>query len=131
MLVESDKLTQSLGAQQGHITVGHQHGAGNRSLCVQGVQANLNSATGTGNFVLINNGHVGVESEHMLSDLVALVAYHHGEAFGVQVASRSNGVLHHGAATNTVHDLRGCGLHARASAGGENNHRGGCQFSIH
>ena len=131
LLVESDKLAQSLRTQQGHIAIGHQHGTRDGGLRIQSIQADLNGATGAGDFVLVNDGHVGVESEHVLGDLVALVAHHYSEAFRVQVTGRGNGVLHHGAATNTVHDLGGCGLHARASAGGENNHRGGCQFSVH
>ena len=117
--------------QQGHIAVGHQHGARDGGLRIQGVQADLNGAAGAGDFVLVNDGHVGVESKHVLSNLVALVTHHNSKTLRVQVASRSNGVLHHGTTTNTVHDLRGCGLHARTSAGGENNHCRGCQFSIH
>jgi len=32
----------------------------------------------------------------MLSNIIALVAYHNSEAFRVQVTGRGNGALHHG-----------------------------------
>ena len=129
--MESNQLTQSLGAQQRNVAVGHQDGARNRSLRIQSVQTDLNSAAGTGNLILVNNGYFRIKSEDVLSNLIALVAHHNSKALGVQVTCRGNSVLHHGTTTNTVHNLGGSGLHARTSACSENNHCRGCQFSIH
>ena len=130
-LMESNQLTQGLSAQQRNIAVGHQDGAGDGCLRIQSVQTDLNSAAGTRNLILINDGYLRVKRKHMLSDLIALVAYHNSEALRVQIACSSDSVLNHGSTTNAVHDLGGRGLHARTSACGENDYCRGCQFSVH
>ena len=130
-LVEGNQFAQSLGAQQRNIAVGHQDGAGDGCLRIQGVQTDLNSAAGTRNLILINDGYLRVKRKHMLSNLIALVTYHNSEALGVQIACSSDSMLNHGSTTNAVHDLGGSGLHARTSACSENDHCRGCQFSVH
>ena len=130
-LVEGNQFAQSLGAQQRNIAVGHQDGAGDGCLRIQSVQTDLNSAAGTRNLILINDGYLRVKRKHMLRDLIALVAYHNSEALRVQIACSSDSVLNHGSTTNAVHDLGGRGLHARTSACGENDYCRGCQFSVH
>ena len=115
------------GRSRGTVAVGHQDGAGDGCLRIQSVQTDLNSAAGTRNLILINDGYLRVKRKHMLRDLIALVAYHNSEALRVQIACSSDSVLNHGSTTNAVHDLGGRGLHARTSACGENDYCRGCQ----
>ena len=129
--VEGNQFAQGFGAQQRNIAVGHQDGAGDGCLRIQGIQTDLNRATSTRSLVLINDGYLRVKCKHMLSDLIALVAYHNSEALGVQISCSSDSMLNHGSTTNAVHDLGGSGLHARTSACSENDHCRGCQFSVH
>ena len=129
--VEGNQFAQSLGAQQRNITVGHQDGAGDGCLRIQGIQTDLNRATSTRNLILINDGYLRVKCKNVLSNLIALVAHHNSKALRVQIACSSDSVLNHGSTTDAVHDLGGSGLHARTSACGENDHCRGCQFSVH
>lgn len=113
--MESNQFTQGLGAQQGDVAVGHQNGTGNGFLSIQSVQTDLNSAAGTGNLILVNDGYFRIESQNVLSNLIALVAHHNSKTLRIQIAGSGDSVLHHGTTTNTVHNLGGSGLHTRTA----------------
>ena len=130
-LVEGNQFAQSLGAKQRNIAVGHQDGAGDGCLRIQSAQTDLNSAAGTRNLILINDGYLRVKRKHMLSNLIALVAHHNSKTLRIQITGSGDSMLNHGTTTNAVHDLGGSGLHARTSACSENDHCRGCQFSVH
>ena len=113
--VECDEFAEGFGPQQGHVPVGDEHGTFHKALLIECEQPHFNSPPGSGDVVLVYDGDVLVEGEYMLSDFIALVAYHNSETFGGEVSGGSNGVLHHGAPTNAVHHLGSCGFHAGTS----------------
>ena len=121
-LVSGDQLAQGGRLQQGHVAVGHQHGAlGGGDL----VEAALHGAAGARHVVLVSDGDLGGVLGEMRGDAIALVAQDHDELGGAG-ALRGGDRMHEKRSTpDLVEDLRCTGLHARPGTGGQDDDSGG------
>jgi hypothetical protein len=88
----------------------------------EGLERDLDRASGAGNVVLVDDRHVGVEAEDGAGDRLALVA-HDGEDVGrLQRCRGGEHVADQRDPADLVQDLRTLRLHARSLTGGENDY---------
>ncbi len=126
-LVHRDELVQHLRAEQGHVAVGDDDGAG--EVVGQGLEAALDGSARALDVVLVGDEHVGVVLEHVLGDPVAFVAHDDDEVLRTDPACCPQGVPDEGAPSDRVQHLRDRGLHACALTSGEDDHGGGPRFA--
>jgi hypothetical protein len=90
--------------------------------CVQDPECTLDSASGSGDRVLIDDDRLRIEFEHVLGNLIAFVANDNGDSFGIDSGCCGESVAEHRAPGQRVQNLRSSGFHPRSFSCCKNNY---------
>ena len=106
-LVSGDQLGESVGGQEGNITVGDDDGSagrGNRS--VKRSKTTLNSASSAGDLILVGDDGPRIHTRNFCGDDLTLVTHNGDHMIGIEAAGCPQRVTDHGQASKGMHNLR-------------------------
>ena len=125
-LVRVDQLAQRLAAQQRHVAVADDHGAGDGA---DRLQHHPHRVAGAELLVLHHDVSLGRGGQGSRGDLLPRVPDDHDQPLRGQLLRRGQRVPEQRPAAQRVQDLGGAGLHPGALAGGEDHHCGRGSFA--